>query len=54
MKEGMVTLRISSKNGKDKPKVILERGKTDKLCAEYKEACKIAEEHEKEIKNLVS
>jgi len=48
MKEGKLTLRVSSKNGKDKPKVILERGKTDKLCTEYLELYRVAEEHEKE------
>jgi len=31
MKEGQLTLRISKKNNKDKPKILLKVGKTDKL-----------------------
>lgn len=49
MKEGKLTLRISMKNGKDKPKILLEVGKTDKLIKDYLEAYKIAEKHENEI-----
>jgi len=49
MKEGMLTLRVSSKNGKDRPKILLTVGKTDKLISEYLEAYRIAEEHEKEM-----
>jgi hypothetical protein len=52
MKEGKLTLRVSTKNGKDKPKIILERGKTDKLCADYMEVYRISEDHEREIKSL--
>jgi hypothetical protein len=49
MKEGMLTLRVSTKNGKDRPKILLTVGKTDKLIAEYLEAYGIAEEHEREM-----
>jgi hypothetical protein len=37
MKEGQLTLRISKKNGKDKPKIMRQVGKTDKLIKEYLE-----------------
>lgn len=37
MKEGSLTLRISKKNGKDKPKILLTVGKTDKLIKDYLE-----------------
>jgi hypothetical protein len=47
MKQGFLTLRVSKKNGKDKPKVLLEVGKTDKLIKEYFEACEIAERFER-------
>ena len=37
MKEGQLTLRISKKNNKDKPKILLRVGKTDKLIKDYLE-----------------
>jgi len=37
MKEGQLTLRVSKKNNKDKPKVLLKVGKTDKLIRDYLE-----------------
>jgi len=37
MREGQLTLRISKKNGKDKPKILLEVGTTDKLIKDYLE-----------------
>lgn len=37
MKEGQLTLRISKKNNKDKPKILLKVGKTDKLIKDYLE-----------------
>jgi len=37
MKEGQLTLRISKKNNKDKPKILLKAGKTDKLITDYLE-----------------
>jgi len=37
MKEGQLTVRISKKNGKDKPKILLKVGKTDKLIRDYLE-----------------
>jgi len=37
MKEGQLTLRISKKNGKDKPKVLQKVGKTGKLIKDYLE-----------------
>lgn len=49
MKEGKLTLRVSSKNGKDRPIILLTVGKTDKLIREYLEAYRIAEEHEREM-----
>jgi hypothetical protein len=33
MKDGFLTLRISKKNGKDKPKILMEVGKQDKARA---------------------
>ena len=47
MREGMLTLRISEKNGKNKPKIIFKTGKTNKLIRDYLEACKIVERFEK-------
>ena len=35
MKEGQLTLRVSKKNNKSKPKVLLTVGKTDKLIRDY-------------------
>ena len=49
MKDGMLALRVSSKNGKDRPKIVLTVGKSDKLISEYLDVYRIAEEHEKEI-----
>ena len=49
MKEGYLTLRISKKNGKDKPKILMKVGKTDKLIKEYLEAYKTVEKFEAEI-----
>jgi len=37
MKEGQLTLRISKKNGMDKPKILRQVGKTDKLIRDYLE-----------------
>jgi len=37
MKEGFLTLRISRKNGKNKPKIVCKKGKTDKLIKDYLE-----------------
>jgi hypothetical protein len=37
MRNGHLTLRISPKNGKNKPKILIEKGKTDKLIKEYLE-----------------
>jgi hypothetical protein len=37
LREGYLTLRISRKNGKNKPKIVFKTGKTDKLIADYME-----------------
>ena len=37
LKEGMLTLRISKKNNKDKPKILHQVGRTDKLIKDYLE-----------------
>jgi len=37
LKEGMLTLRVSRKNGRDKPKILLNVGKADKLVKDYLE-----------------
>ena len=37
MKEGQLTLRISKKNGRDKPKIVRQVGKTDNLITDYLE-----------------
>jgi len=37
MMQGALTLRISEKNGKDKPKIVYEVGKKDKLVRGYLE-----------------
>jgi len=37
IKEGQLTLRVSKKNGKDKPKIVGHIGKTDKLIKDYLE-----------------
>ena len=39
MKEGQLTLRISKKNNRDKPKILRQSGKTDKLIKDYLEVC---------------
>jgi hypothetical protein len=40
MQNGHLALRISPKNGKNKPKVLIETGKTDKLIKDYLEVFK--------------
>jgi len=35
VQNGHLTLRISSKNGKNRPKILLKVGKTDKLIKDY-------------------
>jgi hypothetical protein len=35
LREGSLTLRISTKNGKNKPKIVFKTGKTNKLIADY-------------------
>ena len=35
MRKGELTLRVSRKNGKNKPKIIITTGKTDKLINDY-------------------
>jgi hypothetical protein len=37
MQNGHLALRISPKNGKNKPKILVETGKTDKLIKDYLE-----------------
>ena len=37
MREGQLTLRISMKNGKNKPEILCDVGKTDKLIKDYLE-----------------
>ena len=37
LREGQLTLRISKKNGKDKPKIVREVGRKDKLIKDYLE-----------------
>jgi hypothetical protein len=37
MMSGHLTLRISKKNGKDKPKIVRQMGKSDKLVKDYLE-----------------
>ena len=37
MKEGQLTLRISKKNNREKPKISRQVGKTDKLIKDYLE-----------------
>jgi hypothetical protein len=41
MREGQLTLRISKKNGKDKPKILRQFGKKDKLIKDYLEVFNI-------------
>ena len=40
MQNGHLALRISPKNGKNKPKILIETGKTDKLITDYLEVFK--------------
>lgn len=47
MKEGILTLRISKKNDKNKPKIVFKTGKTDKLIKDYMKAVKIVEKFER-------
>lgn len=47
LREGMLTLRISEKNNRDRPKVLLKFGKTDKLIKDYLEACKVVRKFER-------
>ena len=49
MKEGMLALRVSRKNGKDRPIIIKTVGKKDKLISKYLEVYRVTEEHEKEL-----
>jgi len=35
LREGYLTLRVSTKNGKNKPKIVFKTGKTNKLIADY-------------------
>jgi hypothetical protein len=37
LREGQLTLRISKKNGKNKPKIVRQMGKSDKLVKDYLE-----------------
>lgn len=39
MMQGALTLRISGKNGKNKPKIVHRVGKEDKLIKDYLEVC---------------
>ncbi len=48
MKEGFLTLRVSAKNGKNKPRILLTFGKQDKLIKDYMEAYEAAEKFEAE------
>jgi len=48
MQSGKLALRVSSKNGKDRPRILLTVGKTDKLIKDYLEVYEIAEKHERE------
>ena len=41
MKEGQLTLRISKKNGKNKPEILLNVGKADKLIKDYLEVYEV-------------
>lgn len=45
MREGYLTLRVSRKNGQNKPKIVFKTGKTDKLIAEYMEIYETFEEY---------
>ena len=41
MKEGQLTLRISKKNGREKPKILFKVGKTDKVIKDYLEVYEV-------------
>lgn len=45
MQSGYLTLRISRKNGENKPKILLKVGKQDKLIKEYLEIYEAFEEY---------
>ena len=45
IKKGEITLRISTKNGKNKPQIIYTKGKTDKLINDYLQIYKQFEEY---------
>lgn len=44
-RKGELTLRISKKNNKNKPKIIIKKGKTDKLIKDYLTIYKLFEEY---------
>jgi len=41
MMSGHLTLRISKKNGKDKPQIVRQMGKSDKLVKDYLEVYEV-------------
>lgn len=43
-RKGYLTLRISKKNGKNKPKIVFQRGQNDKLIKDYLEIYNLFEE----------
>jgi hypothetical protein len=45
LREGQLTLRISKKNGKNKPKVVRQMGKSDKLVKDYLEVYEIFKDY---------
>ena len=45
MKHGEFTIRISTKNNENKPKIILKVGKTDKLIKDYLETYRLFKEY---------
>ena len=45
IQNGHLTLGISKKNGRNKPKILLNVGKTDKLINDYLEICKKIQKH---------
>lgn len=48
-RKGELTLRISEKNGKDKPKIVLKKGKEDRLIREYLELYSLYDKFAKEL-----
>jgi len=42
MRKGELTLRVSEKNNKNLPKIIKQKGKTDKLISDYLEVYRLA------------